>query len=218
VYDRAPTPAGCSAMRCPNTACPRKSWTGDCLHSAARASSSNSRLNSAKHCNSTSRQDTTSSSSRRHLGGTGARVPGDRRKGLLSSLSFLNETASAKNRPRPEGRRHRRRQTRRLTPARTAKRLGAEVTIVYRGRAGKCRNPDEIEQALDEGVKLITMARAVARHHQLGRQSHGLEARQDHFRQVDARGRRAPVRDQGHLRGSLRHDHQGHRRKTRKAS
>jgi formate dehydrogenase beta subunit len=46
-----------------------------------------------------------------------------------------------------------------IDAARTAKRMGAEVTVVYRrSREDMPAIPDEIEQALEEGAKLITMA------------------------------------------------------------
>jgi NADH-quinone oxidoreductase subunit F len=81
-----------------------------------------------------------------------------------------------------------------VTSARTAKRLGADVTIVYRrSREDMPAIPDEIEQALDEGVKLVTMVAPLrVMTGQTGKIT-GLEVAKTIPGKYDARGRRAPV-------------------------
>jgi NADH-quinone oxidoreductase subunit F len=121
-------------------------------------------------------------------------VPGDDAKGLLSSLSFLNDAAVGKKPaigPKVAviggG-------NSAIDAARTAKRLGADVTIVYRRSRGEMPAiPDETEQALEEGVKLITMAaplRVITG--QTGKVT-GLEVAKTIPGKYDARGRRTPV-------------------------
>ena len=121
-------------------------------------------------------------------------VQGGDAKGLLSSLSFLNETAFGR---KPSigpkvaviggG-------NSAIDAARTAKRLGADVTIVYRRSRGEMPAiPDETGQALEEGVKLITMAAPLRVITDKTGKVTGLEVVKTVPGKYDARGRRAPV-------------------------
>jgi NADH-quinone oxidoreductase subunit F len=121
-------------------------------------------------------------------------VPGDDSKGVLSSLSFLNAGAFGK---KPSigpkvtviggG-------NSAIDAARTAKRQGADVTVVYRRSRGEMPAiPDEIEQALEEGVRLITMAAPLRVVTDKTGKVTGLEVAKTVPGKYDARGRRAPV-------------------------
>ncbi|MDL2259426.1 putative selenate reductase subunit YgfK [Deltaproteobacteria bacterium OttesenSCG-928-K17] len=81
--------------------------------------------------------------------------------------------------------------------ARAARRLGAEVTIVYRRtRREMPADPDEIREALEEGVKLIELAapeKVVVK----GDRAVGLLAAKMKLGEVDASGRARPVKIEG---------------------
>jgi NADH-quinone oxidoreductase subunit F len=121
-------------------------------------------------------------------------VPGEEADGVYSSLAFLNERAVG--REPTIGRK--------VTvvgggnsaidAARTALRMGADVTIVYRrSREDMPAIREETEQALEEGVKLITMAAPVRIvTDQTGRVT-GLEVARTVPGEFDSRGRRSPV-------------------------
>jgi NADH-quinone oxidoreductase subunit F len=121
-------------------------------------------------------------------------VPGDDAKGLHSSLSFLNATATGKKTHLGEkvlviggG-------NSAIDAARTAKRSGADVTVVYRRSRGEMPAiAEETEQALEEGVKLITMAAPLRLVTDKAGKLTGLEVAKTIPGKYDARGRRAPV-------------------------
>jgi NADH-quinone oxidoreductase subunit F len=80
-----------------------------------------------------------------------------------------------------------------IDSARTALRLGAEVTIVYRrSREDMPAIVQETEEALEEGARLITLAAPVQVLGQNGRVT-GLEVAKTALGQFDSRGRRKPV-------------------------
>jgi len=81
--------------------------------------------------------------------------------------------------------------------ARAARRLGSEVTIVYRRtRREMPADPDEIREALEEGVKLIELAapeKVVVK----GGQAVGLLAAKMKLGEPDASGRAKPIKIEG---------------------
>jgi len=80
-----------------------------------------------------------------------------------------------------------------IDSARTALRLGAEVTIVYRrAREDMPAIHEEIEQALQEGARLVTLAAPVRVLGENGRVT-GLEVAKTVLGPFDAGGRRTPV-------------------------
>jgi NADPH-dependent glutamate synthase beta subunit-like oxidoreductase len=121
-------------------------------------------------------------------------VPGDDAKGLYSSLSFLNDAALGKKTKLGQkvlviggG-------NSAIDAARTAMRQGAVVTIVYRrSRADMPAISDEIEQALEEGAKLVTMIAPLRLVTDKTGRLTGLEVAKTVPGKFDARGRRAPV-------------------------
>jgi NADH-quinone oxidoreductase subunit F len=121
-------------------------------------------------------------------------VPGDDAKGLYSSLAFLNDTSGGKKTRLGEkvlviggG-------NSAIDAARTAMRQGANVTIVYRRSRGEMPAiPDEVEQALEEGVQLVTMAAPLRLMTNSSGKLTGLEVAKTVPGKYDAKGRRAPV-------------------------
>lgn len=80
-----------------------------------------------------------------------------------------------------------------IDSARTALRLGAETTIVYRrAREDMPAIPEEIEQALEEGARLVTLAAPVRVLGENGRVT-GLEVAKTVLGSFDSGGRRTPV-------------------------
>jgi NADH-quinone oxidoreductase subunit F len=121
-------------------------------------------------------------------------VPGDDAKGLYSSLSFLRATATGKKTKLGDkvlviggG-------NSAIDAARTAKRQGADVTVVYRrSQAEMPAIAEETEQSLEEGVKLITMAAPLRLVTDKSGKLTGLEVAKTIPGKYDSRGRRAPV-------------------------
>ncbi len=121
-------------------------------------------------------------------------IPGEEANGVYSSLAFLNEKACGRE-PKIG---------RKVTvvgggnsaidAARTALRIGADVTIVYRrSREDMPAIREETEQALQEGVKLITMAAPVRIVTDQNGCITGMEVARTVPGEFDSRGRRSPV-------------------------
>jgi len=120
-------------------------------------------------------------------------VPGRDRAGVLPALDFLKAVSGGKRNSIGHkviviggG-------NAAIDSARTALRLGAEVTIVYRrSREEMPAIPDETAHALEEGARLITLAAPVQVVGDNGKIT-GLEVEKTVLGKFDARGRRAPV-------------------------
>jgi NADH-quinone oxidoreductase subunit F len=121
-------------------------------------------------------------------------IPGEDAEGLYASLEFLTAVACGKKLRLGE----------KITvigggnpaidAARRAMRMGADVTIVYRGsREDMPAIPDETEQALEEGAHLITMAAPVRVLVGKDGRVTGLEVAKIVPGKFDSRGRRTPV-------------------------
>ncbi len=121
-------------------------------------------------------------------------VPGEDAKGLFSSLSFLNAASVGKKTRLGEkvlviggG-------NSAIDAARTAMRQGAVVTIVYRrSREDMPAIQEEVEQALEEGAKLMTMLAPVRLVTDEKGKLTGLEVAKTVPGKYDSRGRRVPV-------------------------
>ena len=121
-------------------------------------------------------------------------IPGEDARDLYSSLEFLNASAHGQKPPLGKkvvviggG-------NSAIDAARTSLRMGAEVTIVYRrSREDMPAIPDETRQALEEGVKLITMAAPVRIITDKSGRITGLEVAKTVPGKFDSRGRRSPV-------------------------
>jgi NADH-quinone oxidoreductase subunit F len=120
-------------------------------------------------------------------------VPGGELKGVYRALDFLNRVSHGekidvgRNVAVIGG------GNAAVDSARTALRLGAEVTIVYRRtRKEMPAIVQETEEALEEGVKLITLAAPVRVVGENGRVA-GIEVAKTVLGKYDSRGRRQPV-------------------------
>jgi NADH-quinone oxidoreductase subunit F len=121
-------------------------------------------------------------------------VPGDDANGLYSSLTFLNNAALGKKTKLGQkvlviggG-------NSAIDAARSAMRQGADVTIVYRrSRAEMPAIGEEVEQALEEGAKLVTMAAPLRLVSDKTGKLTGLEVAKTVPGKYDSKGRRAPV-------------------------
>jgi NADH-quinone oxidoreductase subunit F len=121
-------------------------------------------------------------------------VPGEEANGVYSSLAFLNEKACGREPKIGQkviviggG-------NSAIDAARTALRMGADVTIVYRrSREDMPAIREETEQALEEGVKLITMAAPVRVVTDQNGRITGMEVAKTVPGKFDSRGRRSPV-------------------------
>jgi len=123
-------------------------------------------------------------------------VPGDDAKGVRSSLAFLNESAlevGKKLHIGPKviviggG-------NSAIDASRTALRQGHDVTIVYRrSREDMPAIPQETEEALEEGVKLVTMAAPLRVITDKDGHVTGLEVAKTVPGKYDSNGRRSPV-------------------------
>jgi NADH-quinone oxidoreductase subunit F len=121
-------------------------------------------------------------------------VPGDDAKGVWSSLAFLNDSARGKKMDiGPKvlviggG-------NSAIDAARTSLRQGHDVTVVYRrSREDMPAIPQETEEALEEGAKLITMAAPVRVITDKNGKITGLEVAKTVPGKYDGRGRRSPV-------------------------
>jgi NADPH-dependent glutamate synthase beta subunit-like oxidoreductase len=120
-------------------------------------------------------------------------VPGRERAGVLPALDFLGAVARGKEKPVGRkviviggG-------NAAIDSARTALRLGAEVTIVYRRtREEMPAIAEETAHALEEGARLVTLAAPVQVLGENGEVT-GLEVEKTTLGKFDARGRRTPV-------------------------
>jgi NADH-quinone oxidoreductase subunit F len=120
-------------------------------------------------------------------------VPGRDRAGVLSGLDFLEAVSRGKKNSIGHkviviggG-------NAAIDSARTALRLGADVTIVYRRtREEMPAIAEETAHALEEGARLITLAAPVQVLGENGKVT-GLEVERTALGKFDARGRRAPV-------------------------
>ena len=121
-------------------------------------------------------------------------IPGEDAPGLYSSLGFLNASAHGKQPPLGQRVAVIGGGNSAVDAARTCLRRGAEVTIVYRrSREDMPAITDETEQALEEGVQLVTMAaplRVIT--NDQGRIT-GLLVAKTVPGKLDANGRRSPV-------------------------
>ena len=120
-------------------------------------------------------------------------VPGRELAGVLPALDFLEAVTRGKKNPVGRkviviggG-------NAAIDSARTALRLGAEVTIVYRRtREEMPAIAEETAHALEEGARLVTLAAPVQVLGENGKVT-GLEVEKTALGKFDARGRRAPV-------------------------
>ncbi len=120
-------------------------------------------------------------------------VPGRGLAGVLSALDFLEAVTRGKKNPVGHrviviggG-------NAAIDSARTALRLGAEVTIVYRRtREEMPAIAEETAHALEEGARLVTLAAPVQVLGENGKVT-GLEVEKTALGKFDARGRRTPV-------------------------
>ncbi len=116
-------------------------------------------------------------------------VPGDDAKGLYSSLSYLTKPKKIGEKVLVIGGGNSA-----IDAARTAMRQGAVVTIVYRRtREDMPAIGEEVEQALEEGAKLITMAAPLRLVTDKSGKLTGLEVAKTVPGKHDSKGRRAPV-------------------------
>ena len=116
-------------------------------------------------------------------------VPGDDAKGLYSSLSYLVKPKKIGEKVLVIGGGNSA-----IDAARTAMRQGAVVTIVYRRtREDMPAIGEEVEQALEEGAKLITMAAPLRLVSDKTGKLTGLEVAKTVPGKYDSKGRRAPV-------------------------
>jgi NADH-quinone oxidoreductase subunit F len=84
-----------------------------------------------------------------------------------------------------------------IDAARTAWRLGADVTILYRRtRPEMPANEEEIEEALEEGIKIEYLTLPIAAHSKNGRLS-GITCTQMELTDFDKSGRRRPIPVEG---------------------
>ncbi len=121
-------------------------------------------------------------------------IPGEDAKDLYSSLEFLN--ASARGQTPALGKKVAviGGGNSAIDAARTSRRRGAEVTIVYRrSREDMPAIADETEQALEEGARLITMAAPLRVITDKQGRVTGLEVAKTVPGKFDSRGRRSPV-------------------------
>jgi len=120
-------------------------------------------------------------------------VPGRERAGVLAALDFLEAVSHGKQ--NSVGRRVIviGGGNAAIDSARTALRLGAEVTIVYRRtREEMPAIAEETAHALEEGARLVTLAAPVQVLGENGKLT-GLEVEKTVLGKFDARGRRSPV-------------------------
>jgi NADH-quinone oxidoreductase subunit F len=116
-------------------------------------------------------------------------VPGDDAKGLYSSLSYLVKPKKLGEKVLVIGGGNSA-----IDAARTAMRQGAVVTIVYRRtREDMPAISEEVEQALEEGAKLITMAAPLRLVTDKTGKLTGLEVAKTIPGKHDSKGRRVPV-------------------------
>jgi NADH-quinone oxidoreductase subunit F len=116
-------------------------------------------------------------------------VPGDDAKGLYSSLSYLVKPKKLGEKVLVIGGGNSA-----IDAARTAMREGAVVTIVYRRtREDMPAIGEEVEQALEEGAKLVTMVAPIRLVTDAKGKLTGLEVAKTVPGKFDSKGRRAPV-------------------------
>jgi formate dehydrogenase major subunit len=125
------------------------------------------------------------------------RVEGEDSPGVLSGIDFLrnvvmgNETGLGKKVAVVGG------GNTAMDAARTALRMGAKVTVVYRrSRAEMPANAEEVEQAEEEGVEFVFLSAPVSIKVANGRVN-GLECNRMELGEPDASGRRRPVPIEG---------------------
>jgi NADH-quinone oxidoreductase subunit F len=121
-------------------------------------------------------------------------IPGEDAEGLCTSLEFLSAIARGKKPSLGEKITVIGGGNSAIDAARTAMRMGADVTIVYRrSREDMPAIPEETEQALEEGAHLITMAAPVRVILDKDGRVTGLEVAKTVPGKFDSRGRRTPV-------------------------
>jgi len=124
-------------------------------------------------------------------------IKGEDAEGVYSSLQMLHDFESNGNFPVGKSLAVIGGGNAAIDAARTAKRLGAEVTIVYRReRKDMPAFEEEIQDAIDEGVKLIEKA-APKRIIVEDRKVTGLECSRIKMGSFDSSGRRKPELDEG---------------------
>ncbi len=124
-------------------------------------------------------------------------IPGEEAEGVVDQLSFLSQVKRGRAEgPGPKvivvgaG-------NSAMDAARTARRLGSEVTIVYRRtRREMPADPDEIREALEEGVRLVELAAPQKVRLKDGRAA-GLTVARMELGEPDASGRARPVKIEG---------------------